>query len=269
MGNPVPTQSRSVDPYASYNSNIVNALTRIVSNGNDCILNGSKITATIDSTSSISLSSGRCIKDDVLIEIDSIVVDMTDEDFYVSPSTGFWGDDGYYYIVLEYTYTKSKPAPIAYIKVVQPSERTNDFVFNTSHLLLAVIQVSSGQIIDILDEDPEYPNNSVNFQGADPDGGGGGEPPVDDSIVSAKPSGNYSITTDDDMIYGLGGNTMTLPWATSETKHTIIKYDSTTDPVIVATQSGNTIEGKTTISLVAQYDSVTVVSDGINLWVEI
>ena len=43
MGNPIPVQVRSVDPYASYNSDVVNRLTRIISNGNDCILHSNPI----------------------------------------------------------------------------------------------------------------------------------------------------------------------------------------------------------------------------------
>ena len=38
MANTEPTQTRYVDPFAGYSSATINALTRIVSKGNNCLL---------------------------------------------------------------------------------------------------------------------------------------------------------------------------------------------------------------------------------------
>ena len=53
MASSIPTQSRAVDPYASYNSNVVNQLTGIVTRGADVLDYYNSLQVIPDSTSAI------------------------------------------------------------------------------------------------------------------------------------------------------------------------------------------------------------------------
>ena len=50
MANIYPSQERHIDSYATYYSDTVNKLTRIVSLGNNCILSNDQIDVVSDST---------------------------------------------------------------------------------------------------------------------------------------------------------------------------------------------------------------------------
>jgi hypothetical protein len=63
---------------------------------------------------------------------------------------------------------------------------------------------------------------------------------------------------------GASGVTITLGTATKGLVHTIKKIDSAVGAVTIATTASQTIDGATTKVLTAQYDKVTVVSDGSN-----
>lgn len=118
-----PTQQRAVDPFASYNSNVVNQLTRIAAykggstDGIIAIANDLQVTR-ID-LDRVEVSPGIAYKDDVFIRVSSShIVDFEDASHYVSYNGR--SDVGYYYIVLEYQYVKSRPAPEAKIKIIDP-----------------------------------------------------------------------------------------------------------------------------------------------------
>ena len=155
-----PTQTRAVDSYASYNSNVVNRLTRIMSlEHQDVIMTPPYLDITWDSTSAsdVVLTSGKCLKDDVLIEVSSdFDIDMSDSDFYVDITGGVWNEAGYYYVVLEYVYVKAKPAPVASIQILKPSQRS---LLTAQYLFLKAVHVSfSGAVFEIdatYDYDPE------------------------------------------------------------------------------------------------------------------
>lgn len=161
MGNTIPRQTRTIDPYSSYNSNIVNQLTRMVSGGENCISGPQSLNITIDNISPqtfVVLSSGMCFKDDVIIEVsDSFTIDMHDSDFYLS--TDHFDETGYYYIALNYTYVKANPAPQAKITIFKPSERGS---CGTGYLFLKAVYVTGTPgnlaIDSIYDYDPENPN---------------------------------------------------------------------------------------------------------------
>jgi len=161
MASSIPSQERFVDPYASYNSNVVNTLTEVVTNGRNGVVtpNSCQVEQT-DSTSLIVLT-GNVIKDDVLIKVTANhTININDLDQYIQ--TGPFPAPGYNYIVLDYTYVKSKPPPVATIKILRPGER-NILAYVSSYLLLKIVEIThtSGvnTITKLLDFDPE--NNAM------------------------------------------------------------------------------------------------------------
>ena len=128
--NVFPNQTRSIDPFAGYNSNVVNMLTRGTTqranaDGSDCILGTHSLDIIWDgnSPSVLTVLSGECFKDDVYIKvIDNFTIDLANIDFYLSDGNGALYENGWYYIVLNYTYSISKPAPQASIK--EPCRRS-------------------------------------------------------------------------------------------------------------------------------------------------
>ncbi|MCK5613728.1 hypothetical protein KAR91_68320, partial [Candidatus Pacearchaeota archaeon] len=173
MGNPVPTQLRSIDPFASYNSNIASRLTRIVTDGKDCVLFPSPIDASLVNTTTVRATTGKCVKDDILIEIQDIDVIMTDPDFYADSGGGVWNETGYHYLVLDYQYTKVKPAPLASVKIIMPSQRVSLFKATSNYLFLKCLNITDPgggkEVTELLDFDPEDPTISRVVQGANPE----------------------------------------------------------------------------------------------------
>ena len=159
MGNPIPTQVRSVDPYASYNSDVVNKLTRMISDGNNILLMPSAPTITQLSSSMIRVNAGKSIMDDVLIEIEDINMDLNDLDFYLNPSEGLWQGAGYYYVILHYEYQRTSPPPSASVRIIKPID--HGMFDDTKHLFLGVLNVNDPggveTITEILDYDPGNP----------------------------------------------------------------------------------------------------------------
>jgi hypothetical protein len=86
------------------------------------------------------VSIGTIYKDDVMITLTSPhTVNFEDPNHYVSFGTGF-NEVGTYYIVLDYTYAKSRPAPQASIKILKPSQIPSASV-GTSLFFLKVVDV--------------------------------------------------------------------------------------------------------------------------------
>jgi hypothetical protein len=85
-------------------------------------------------------------------------------------------------------------------------------------------------------------------------------------------SANYTIlAADTNILVDASGaaRTMTLPTAVSSTQRvTIKKKDSSTNTVTVATTSAQTIDGSSNYIATLQNESVTVVSDGSNWYIE-
>ncbi len=137
-----PTQIRTFDPYASVDSNVFNRVTRLISNNSDCLLHSNPIVVTKTNATNIALSTGHCIKDDVLIEISSsFAVDMTASEFYTEFGGTSWSETGYYYVAMKYVYSVSTTAPVATVHLVLPSLRTG---WNSSgdYLLLGILNVT-------------------------------------------------------------------------------------------------------------------------------
>jgi hypothetical protein len=164
MGNIIPTQVRTIDPYSSYDSNVVNRLTRMLTEGENALYGGPlTLNPTIDPatpTSKLLLSPGIVFKDDVLIQVtDEFSIDMHDSDFYLT--TNHFDEVGYYYIVVKYTYVKAKPAPVVEIKIIKPSEHPAGLPSSGYFFLKAIyVDFIDGvfEIVSVHDFDPLLPS---------------------------------------------------------------------------------------------------------------
>lgn len=167
-----PSQTRTIDPFAPYNSNVANRLTRMLTQNDNVLLSRNSLSLIQDSTSPLTaviVRTGSVFKDDVLIEVTTNhQVDFLDLTNYIQPGAGF-DEIGYYYVVLEYTYVKSRPAPDADIKILKPSQRSS-YITSSSLLLLGVVKVINVGItqgIDLSDPfhnfDPENDGNKREY----------------------------------------------------------------------------------------------------------
>ncbi len=169
MASNIPEQERTVDPFSSFGSDIVNQLTRMVTRVTDQSgwLNGPNDLDVIADATSVTdaiVTPGIIFKDDMQIFItDNFTVDFSDSNHYFN-DTGFnLQEDGYYYITLEYNFVKSRPAPQARIKIIRPSERVTPFT-NSNLTFLKAVEVDNLGLGNVLtgnfyDYDPD--NTSV------------------------------------------------------------------------------------------------------------
>lgn len=166
-----PSQERAVDPFASYNSNIVNRLTNMMTRGERGVVTIYDLQVTIDSTSpndTVVISGGYCYKDDVLIQVleesRMQILGAGSDDNYAHSFNPASANAGYYYIVLYYNYQKSRPAPTARLYAVEESNTSSIYPDNTGdYVLLKVVEVTgtglSAVISSVLDYDPGTPAN--------------------------------------------------------------------------------------------------------------
>lgn len=174
MASTIPEQYRAVDPFASYNSNTVNQLTEMRSRAENVldIPCGLDVVADETSSSVVTVRPGYAFKDDVMIYVsEEQTVDFSDDDQYITtPTVGDPLVTGYSYIVLEYTFIKSRPAPQANIKIVRPGERNNyDYgSSSTSLIFLKAVNITSispitvGSVWDY-DPSPGYQDNKREY----------------------------------------------------------------------------------------------------------
>jgi hypothetical protein len=166
-----PTQERSIDPFASYNSNVVNRLTNMVTRGYRGLPTIYDLAVTIDTTSpnnTVVISTGWCLKDDVLLEIQEEstmqILDSGAEPNYAHYFNYLSPANGYYYIVLYYNYVKSRPAPTARLYVIESTNTASLYPDNTGdYVLLKVVQVTGGSIVALYDYDPGRPGIEREF----------------------------------------------------------------------------------------------------------
>ena len=163
-----PLQVRTVDPFATYNSDTVNKLTRTVNHGENALEKYSSLRCTLDDTSTtiVHLSPGVLYKDDIRIEIQApTIIDFESAEFYENFGAGF-SEAGYYYVLMEYVYQKSRPAPQAKIVILKPSQLTA-FEFSTNWIFLnSVLSEFNGLTFDlteILDYDPSILSVKRNY----------------------------------------------------------------------------------------------------------
>jgi len=168
MASNIPEQSRAVDPFASYNSNTVNTLTRMITYGDDGLANAVSCDVSVNTTTSLILSIGHVYKSDVWINVSSpFIIDFNDQDHYydyANPSLGF-NEAGTYYIVLDYTFVKSRPAPQAKILIIKPSQIGSYSPGGSWLFLKAVTVTGSGpfSITSVADYDASNPLNKRTY----------------------------------------------------------------------------------------------------------
>lgn len=166
----VPTQEKTLDPFSSNRySSSYNKFSRVITRGVDCILFNDislPITRTDDTT--ITVGSGLCVKDDVVIHItqDDYQVDMTNWNFYIDANTGGNPMDstGYYYIVVSYAYKRSIPSPKAYFRIIKDAD-TYYVPYMTFYIFLGAVSVIYSEGNYILASDP---NCVYRYDPADP-----------------------------------------------------------------------------------------------------
>ena len=168
MASNIPSQERVIDPFASYNSNTVNRLTRLISQGNNGLFNPNQVNINITSVISAIVSPGYLIKDDVLIHIKAPhTINFSDSNHYYN-ETVLPQEGGIHYIVLNYKYEKSKPAPTASICILKPSER-HLLTTETNLMFLKAVLVdvfSPHDILEAYDSDPDtvtFPNSKREY----------------------------------------------------------------------------------------------------------
>ena len=101
----------------------------------------------------------------------------------------------------------------------------------------------------------------------------GGTQTLSNKVIEPKivtKTANYTITVNDDMVIGntaAASFTFTLPAASNKRQFTITK-SSASYVLTVAADGSDTIQGVSSISLNGLYDSVVLISDGVDTWYE-
>jgi len=116
-----PAQERSIDPYSNRRfSSVFNRITRVASTGTDVILYPTQsFKLTKMNWKEVKVETGICVKDDVLIHItEDFYIDFSNNNYYID-ETGAMTSTDYYYIVLQYLYARSLPAPKAWIRIIR------------------------------------------------------------------------------------------------------------------------------------------------------
>lgn len=138
----IPTQYRAVDPFSSYDSDNVNRITRIVTAGDDKIVRDSDLLVSYLNDTTLTITSGVAIKDDVTLHFPSnMTLDLTDPDNYIIQSIGEPQEmeapfPAYGYIVLSYQYQKTPDPPIAEIKILKDRTMFNPLYY----IFLAMVE---------------------------------------------------------------------------------------------------------------------------------
>jgi len=140
----ITSQVRAVDPFSSYESDNVNKITRVLTAGEDRIIRDTDLLPTKLSNTSINVSAGVCVKDDVMLHV------TTDETFDVTLASNYiegslipsGGADAY--LVLVYQYVKTPVVPVASIKLLKTLAN-----FNTElYVFLGMVRFSNTNVID-------------------------------------------------------------------------------------------------------------------------
>lgn len=276
MGNPIPIQERSVDPYSSYDSNVVNKLTRMISDGKNVLLLPSAPYAIKQANAILNIIPGKVIMDDVLIETtEEHLMNTNDVDNYLDTSGGIWNEDGYYYLIMSYEYEKTSPPPSAAYYLIKPSQRAT--VYDPEkHLMVNVLEVtvinSVRRISNIYGFDPDNVDVKRDYAS-----GGGGSSGTSTTARQIDGPGTFTITPDDDVLAidtTNGVVNLILPIVTTTDKIVrIVKMTpSAADNTAVNIMQGqvaDTIEGEASISLLKKWDSVTLMPLQSNDWVQL
>lgn len=160
MGTYYPSCVTTVSPFSEYNSNKINELTDMISFGENCFRFTNSCNVSIDSTSTLSVTTGSFFKDKCFHYINTeFIVDMDDPDFYYDSSAGYFNEEGYYFLTLHYVYEKTKPAPQVSVKIFKPSQLesydADDFLFlKCISVVYNSIDFNITEIYDYYPDDP-------------------------------------------------------------------------------------------------------------------
>jgi len=153
----IPEQKRTLDPFVrARHSFTINRFTRMLTNGSDCILhNELSFSISREDDITISIDSGICVKDDVLIHIteNGYQIDMSDSNYYIDSTAGL-DSTGYCYVVLDYTYERTLPAPKAYYKIIKDVD-TYYVPYMDDYLFLGAVKIIYSGGNYILESDPD------------------------------------------------------------------------------------------------------------------
>jgi len=122
---PTPRQEISLENLGTRRwTSTINKFTRLLSNGENIILfEDQSFQISRESNTTVSISPGICLKSDQLIQIteSNFTLDFEDwEDYVDTEEVGNpLNSEGYYYVILEYTYQRSRPAPKAAYKIIR------------------------------------------------------------------------------------------------------------------------------------------------------
>lgn len=162
MANVIPQQTRTVDPFTEYSSNVVNSLTKAITGDKNCIFATDALNVTQETSTILKVSKGVAFMSDVVIHIEEeFIINLADQDFYVPDTPGGakpppLDTTGYYYVCLTYQYAKTKPPPVAYYSVLKPHQKS--LLSDKKYLLLKVVEIDnvggSYQIVNLHDTDP-------------------------------------------------------------------------------------------------------------------
>lgn len=145
-------QQRAVNPFRSNESNAVNRLTRVLTLGDDVVLEDEK--AELISNTTVRVLGTHYIKDDVYIHFkEDVDIDFTDFDNYLSLTDKGMDRAGVYFLVLHYVYNESIPFPIARFKILK----------NLAELTEASLLVCNANIIHNEDTNA-YEIESIDFR---------------------------------------------------------------------------------------------------------
>jgi hypothetical protein len=138
-----PEQERAIDPFSQYRwSQNLNRLSRAVTGGRNAVHFADRsFKLTKMDWKTVTVDPGIAFKDDVLIHIKELVeLDFTNNEYYIDP-TGTMEAAGYYYIVLQYYYNRSLPAPVALIRIIRDTALYY-YPYETDLIFLGAAQVT-------------------------------------------------------------------------------------------------------------------------------
>lgn len=158
MSTPYFNQDRTVDPYSSYSSSVINKMHRMTTRGVDCLHSARSMDIETSDSTSVIMIPGFLYKSDLSIENTSnFTIDFSDSDMYWSFGAGF-NESGYYAITIDYEWAVARPPIQAKIRIFKPSQRasiTSRFFFLKS--VYVVYNGSTFEIDSVHDFDSSYP----------------------------------------------------------------------------------------------------------------
>jgi len=228
----IPTQTRAVDPFSSYESDNVNKLTRVLTDGEDKIVRDTGIVPTIDpgDDAIIRITDGVCVKDDLLIDLRSDTVgqeyqtlDITDVNNYVDGVLLSGPFPQSTYLVLSYQYIKHPNVNAAQLLILEDVSSFNTDLF----MFLGRVVFSATTIIsDIFLSDttvvPNITRNVANLSDAY----------VDQNARDA--IGNALLSTGTVQFIYDGTNISAIALSATGSRNTLITYNGIGIPVIHA-----------------------------------